>query len=276
MAFTGTNRLFAAAVALTLTGTASAVPIVMDLSGELLSRTTSRPGEFIDFDTSVAGTAFSASFIIELDDFGAAQFTDTTGAERWTYTALEGATGISAFLSIGGVAIDMAPYDRSRALVNVLDSKGPIIGNCDLGPCSSMTPDQYSVNYTSLQTPPVGGSVQSRGLSFITNEMIDPMTLGSGTNFIDGAPLSLEAVLMLPSMFDNSLLQSRLSFTDAYSICTDLCRPDYAHTTQMRIDSLTRSVVGVPEPATGGLLGMGLVLTLLARRRRASRTDAAA
>jgi hypothetical protein len=272
MAFLGKKRLFAAAAALTLTGTASAVPIMMDLSGELLSRSTSRPGQPIDFDNSVAGTAFTASFIIELDDFGAPQFTDTTGAERWTYMALEGATGISAFLSIGGVAIDMMPYDRSRSLVNVLDSKGPIIGNCDLGPCSSITPDQYSVNYTSLQTPPVGGSIQSRGLSFITSEMVDPMTYDSGLNFIDGTPLSLAAVLMLPSMFDDALLQSRLTFTDAYSICTDLCRPDYAQTTQMRITSLTRSVVGVPEPVTGGLLGMGLVLTLVARRRRALRT----
>src|SRR6188508_3048933 len=100
MAFQGKKHLFAAVAALTLTGTASAVPITMDLSGELLSRSTSRPGEPIDFDTSVAGTAFTARFIIELDDFGAAQFTDTTGAERWTYSALEGATGISAFLSI--------------------------------------------------------------------------------------------------------------------------------------------------------------------------------
>jgi len=116
----------AAVIALTLTGTASAVPIVMNLSGELVSRSTARPGEVIEFDDSVAGTAFSAQFVIELDDFGAPQFTDTTGFQRWTYTALTGATGISAHLSIGGVAVDLTPYDRSRALVSAIDSKGPI------------------------------------------------------------------------------------------------------------------------------------------------------
>jgi hypothetical protein len=267
MGLPGMKRLSAAVVALTLTGTASAVPIVMDLSGVLISRSTTHPGEPIEFDTSVAGTAFSARFVIELDEFGAAQFADTTGAERWTYAALEGVTGISAFLTIGGVAIDMAPYDRSRALVNVLDSKGPIIGTCN-PTCVSVTPDQYSVNFTSLQTPPVGGTVQSRGLSFITAETVDPFDLTPSTNFIEGMPQSLDAILMLPSMFDNPLLQSRLSFTDAYSICTDLCRPDYSQNTQMRVDSLNRYVASVPEPGALGLMGLGLGLTLLARRRR--------
>ena len=149
MGLPGMKRLSAAVVALTLTGTASAVPIMMDFSGEIVSRSTTRPGEPIEFDNSVAGTAFSARLIIELDDFGAAQYADTTGAQRWTYSALEGATGISAFLSIGGVEVDMTPYDRSRSVVNMLDSHGTIIGNCDSGPCSSTTPDQYSVNFMS-------------------------------------------------------------------------------------------------------------------------------
>jgi hypothetical protein len=266
------KRLSAALVALTLTGTAAAVPIAIDFSGELVSRSTSRPGEPIDFDNSVAGTAFTAGFLVELDEFAAAQFTDTAGAERWSFAALEGVTGISAYLSIGGVAIDMAPYDRSRALVNVLDSKGPIIGTCN-PVCVSVTPDQYSVNFTSLQSQSVGGASQFRSLQFATSEMVDPFTLNPSTNFIDGMPLSLEAILMLPSMFDNALLQSRLLFTDSYNICTDLCRPDYTQSMQMRIDSLDRYVVGVPEPGTGALLGLGLVLTLVARRRR---VDAAA
>jgi hypothetical protein len=265
----GMKRLSAAVVALTLAGTASAVPIVMDLSGELVSRSTARPGEVIEFDDSVAGTAFTARFVIELDDFGAAQFTDTTGFQRWTYMALTGATGISAYLSIGGVAVDLAPYDRSRALVNVLDSKGPIPGNCGPDPCFLTTPDQYSVNFSSIQTPPVGGNAQFRSLQFTTSEMSDPLIPGSGTNFIDGTlPLSLQAILMLPSMLDNPLLDSRLSFTDAYNICTDLCRTDYTQTTHMRIDSLNRYVNSVPEPGTLALLSLGFVGTLLARRRR--------
>jgi hypothetical protein len=267
MGLPGMKRLSAAVIALTLTGTASAVPIVMDFSGELVSRATIRPGAPIEFDNSVAGTAFSARFIVELDDFGAAQYANTTGAQRWSYLALEGATGISAFLSIGGVEVDMTPYDRTRSVVSVLDSNGTIIGDCN-PVCSSTTPDQYSVNFTSQQTPPLSGSTGARSLQFSTSEMIDPFVPYTGTSFIDDTPLSLQAILMLPSMFDNPLLQSRLSFTDAYAICTDLCRSDYTQSTQMRIDSLNRYVASVPEPGTLGLMGVALGLTLLARRRR--------
>jgi hypothetical protein len=269
MSLPGMKRLIGAVVALTLTGTASAVPIVMDLSGELVSRSTSRPGLTIEDDTSVSGTDFTAQFLIELDDFGAAQFTDTTAFQRWSYAALTGATGITASLSIGGVAVDLAPYDRSRALVKVLDSKGPIPGNCGPDPCFSTSPDSYFVNFTSFQTPPASGNAQFRSLQFTTTEWPDPLIPGSGTNFIDGtSPLSLQAILMLPSMLDNPLLDSRLSFTDSYNICTDLCRTDYTLTTQMRITSLNRYVTSVPEPGTLGLLALGFAGTLLARRRR--------
>ena len=60
----------------------------------------------------------------------------------------------------------------------------------------------------------------------------------------------------------------RTSFTDSYSICTDLCRLDYMQTTQMRIDSFNRYVTGVPEPGALGLLGLGFLGTLLSQRRR--------
>jgi hypothetical protein len=155
----------------------------------------------------------------------------------------------------------------------VLDSKGPIIGNCD-SVCVSVTPDQYSVNFTSFQTPPLSGIAQARGLQFGTSEIIDPFTYESGITFVDNVPaMSLLDVLMLPSMFDNTLLASRLSYTDTYTICTDLCRTDYTQTTRMRIDSLVR-YVDVPEPGTLGLLGLGFVGTLLSRRRRGDPTPA--
>jgi hypothetical protein len=164
----GMKRLTAVVVALTVIGTASAGPIVMNISGELVSRSTTRPGEAIEFDNSVAGTAFTAQFVIEPDDFGTAQYTDSVGFQRWSYAALAGATGISASLSIGGVAVDLTPYDQSRALVNVLDSKGPIPGNCDPGSCASTTPDSYFVNFTSFQVPPASGNSAFRSLQFTT------------------------------------------------------------------------------------------------------------
>ena len=76
MGYPGMKRLSAAVVALALTGTASAVPIVMDFSGELVSRSTSHPGEPIEFDGySVAvgnSRAFGGGMFIaphaELDD----------------------------------------------------------------------------------------------------------------------------------------------------------------------------------------------------------------
>jgi len=110
-------------------------------------------------------------------------------------------------------------------------------------------------------------------LQFTTYEPVEPSIPGSGLNLIDStSALSLQSLLMLPSMFDNPLLQSYVSFTDAYNICTDLCRSDYTQTTQMRITSLDRYVARVPEPGTLGLMGLGFVGTLLARRRRADST----
>jgi hypothetical protein len=250
----------------TLAAPASAMPIVFDILGAVSSRSiqNSTNGS-VTPDDSLNGQAVTAKFVIDTDLFGAPTTASSEAFDQINYRSVEGEPmPISAWLTIGGVPVDIAPFSRNRSFVNFYDSNGPIVG-CG-GACSSMTPDQWGVRTQSFEIGPNGNSGW-QFFSFIAAETINPGEPDSGMTWLDfSQPVNLDLLLTLPTA--SVSFPPSLSLTEATFDCTSSCRQVSTLNTSMKITSLTRSATPVPEPGSLGLLVVGFAGVMFAARRR--------
>jgi hypothetical protein len=252
-------------LAVTAAAPASAIPIVFDIEAIVTSGNTGdyATGAVTPYDL-LNGQAVTSQIVIDTDPFAAPVLVSTEAYDRITYSNIVGeALGISVSLNIGGVSMDVLPFEQDRGQVDFFDSHGPILG-CG-GACSSTTPDSWGIHTRSYNFGP--GVVGTRAFSLIAGESSDPLVPGSGMSWLDfSQPVNLDLLLTLPTASDSFPLS--LSLTDGIFDCTNGCRQTSSLSTFMRITSLTRTSTSVPEPGSLGLLAVGFAGVLLTRRHQ--------
>jgi len=248
---------------------ASAIPIVFDITGAVSSRSSfDATNGSVTPDNSVNGQAVTAQIVIDTDLFSAPTTFSSAGYDEISYRSVEGGPmPISAWLTIGGVSVDIAPFSGNRGYVSFYDSNGPIVG-CG-GACGSMTPDQWNIRTQSFENGPNGTS-GSQSFYFTAAETTNPGDPASGMTWLDfSQPVNLDLLLTLPTA--STTFPPSLYLTDTIFDCTSICRQVSSLTTGMTITSLTRSTASVPEPGTLRLLVAGFAGMLFARRRQVAR-----
>jgi len=261
------------AVVLALTAAAAtnpvfAIPISFEFSGTVQSRTIfdNATGTSVS-DTSWIGQAFTAQFVLDTGRFAPpvsaefpawhdqSQFTDSDPLAPW-----------SGSLDIAGNAINVQPYAFNFAALQINDTKGP--QSCGAG-CSYGVPDAVTLVLRSdLQ--------DSRGT---TNSSLFQLNAYQALDFADPDPAHYTYIdLTQPFPVDGLLTMALPNLSFQYTTSTfdcdstpGLCFSQGYDMTRFNVETVTRtdlSTASVPEPATLGLLCMGLLAARLARRRR--------
>ncbi|MES1263286.1 MAG: PEP-CTERM sorting domain-containing protein [Peristeroidobacter soli] len=241
-----------------------AVPIVFDFTGTVTGRSTQVVGGPSVNDDSLNGVAYSASLTIESDlllrkpvqDFGDQLIQEFTEPEF-------GTAAVTGSLVIGGETIDLRPYSRNIGNVSFGDQLDFVTQTYD------GLIDSVAINANSRAPEPTfpaesGLRGSGRVLSLIAYELWNPTAPATGMGSFDN--LSLDDLLSMP------LPNATLSYLDAYWTCeVTYCIQLPATRTTFSIDTLTRRVASVPEPATLGLFALGLIGAAGVRRRLSMR-----
>lgn len=254
---------------------ASAVPIRFDFSGTVRETNVFNSG-IGSQDHSNDGAAFAVSIIVETDGLTKSTTTAASGVTV-SYLDAPGAPElVSSSVVINGTAYDVGIYDFDQGGIRFIDSSGPV--SCGVG-CATFTPDQFNISDSSTEILfgpgpfPADGVYRNRSVNINSADPdvggLNPFNYALMMDYFDLAatddPLS---VLTLPLGFLGG------SYNEGAFTCTSVptkhCIGDYNKVTVFTINSVSRSIVSVPEPASFGLLAFGLA-GLAAQRSRTKR-----